>query len=303
MRFFRALRMLITAILSTVKECVYTVLLLLLMMYTFSILFVLLVLESNFDRGDPAYTDTFHYFGNIPRTIFTLYKAILGGIDWEVATDALADVPLAVPLFLFYVTTISLAVLNVVTGLFCNSAIETAYSDQKDSINRSLHEREKYEKDIETLFNELDKDGDGTLSLEEFEDSLRDDRMNAFIKVLDIEVQDAFELYKLLDENGSGSISSDEFVEGCMRLKGSARTIHLAQLMYENKWIMERLTQISLAVGNVELNVCKTQGRVTTLGTGYGRTITSHNTNVVNVKEDVVSCDNYRHSVFDATKD
>mmetsp|Transcript_118861 Transcript_118861/g.222189 ORF Transcript_118861/g.222189 Transcript_118861/m.222189 type:complete len:91 (-) Transcript_118861:130-402(-) len=47
-------------------------------------------------------------------------------------------------------------------------------------------------------------------------------------------------LFKLLDIDGSGAVGIEEFVIGCMRLKGSAKSIDLATLMYENKRMVEQ---------------------------------------------------------------
>merc|ERR1712187_451088 len=68
--------------------------------------------------------------------------------------------------------------------------------------------------------------------------------MQAFLNAIEIDPSDAWTFFKLLDSDGGGSVDIEEFVEGCCRLRGNAKSIHVAQMMYENKWIMNKLTEI-----------------------------------------------------------
>merc|ERR1712039_230624 len=98
---------------------------------------------------------------------------------------------------------------------------------------------------IRRLFAELDTSGDGSITLNEFEDHLSEERMQAFLHTIEIDTADAWTFFKLLDADGGGSVDIDEFVEGCLRLRGNAKSIHVAQMMYENKWIMDKLMELS----------------------------------------------------------
>ena len=35
------------------------------------------------------------------------------------------------------------------------------------------------------------------------------------------------------------------FAKGCLQLKGNAKSIHVAQLGYENKWLMDAISQLA----------------------------------------------------------
>jgi len=39
-------------------------------------------------------------------------------------------------------------------------------------------------------------------------------------------------------------VSISEFVDGVLRMRGNAKSVHLAQLMFENKWQMEALGEL-----------------------------------------------------------
>merc|ERR1712032_538992 len=90
-----------------------------------------------------------------------------------------------------------------------------------------------------------DLDGSGTISELEFEQHLDDARIRAHLRSMGLEVDEARGLFKLLDIDKSGEIGIDEFVFGCCRLKGGAKAIDLATLMYENKRLASEISKIA----------------------------------------------------------
>merc|ERR1712080_448889 len=65
-----------------------------------------------------------------------------------------------------------------------------------------------------------------------------------WLESLDIDTHDAWTLFKLLDTDDSDSIDIEELVLGCLRLKGPARSMDMARLMYEHRWLMSRFLAI-----------------------------------------------------------
>eukprot|EP00971_Amphidinium_carterae_P048680 959613-Amphidinium_carterae.1 len=61
--------------------------------------------------------------------------------------------------------------------------------------------------------------------------------MEQCFKAMDIDPSEARGIFTLLDTEDRGEIDCQEFVAGCLRLRGQARAIDLATLMYFNKRI------------------------------------------------------------------
>jgi len=187
-----------------------------------------------------------HYFGSLPRSIFTCFKAILGGIDWEVAVMALSDVgQFYVFMFVALIVFVYLAVMNVISGLFLQSAIEQAQQDVENVIVQQQHEKDTYAKRFERLFEEIDHDHDSCINLHEFEDALGKVTMQHLLQAMEVEASDAWTLFKLLDADGGGNVDRREFIDGCLQLKGPAKSIHIAQQRYEIKWVMDSLLELA----------------------------------------------------------
>merc|ERR1712014_189178 len=75
---------------------------------------------------------------------------------------------------------------------------------------------------LRTVFQELDTNGDGHMSHEEFMQLMQDKLLKTWLVTLDINVTELDHLFSLIDQDDSGTISIEEFVGELPRLKGPA---------------------------------------------------------------------------------
>eukprot|EP00405_Crypthecodinium_cohnii_P029335 CAMPEP_0206507074 /NCGR_PEP_ID=MMETSP0324_2-20121206/57269_1 /ASSEMBLY_ACC=CAM_ASM_000836 /TAXON_ID=2866 /ORGANISM="Crypthecodinium cohnii, Strain Seligo" /LENGTH=259 /DNA_ID=CAMNT_0053997175 /DNA_START=146 /DNA_END=925 /DNA_ORIENTATION=+ len=86
---------------------------------------------------------------------------------------------------------------------------------------------------VRQLFLKADADGSGFLTWDKFKATLDSDEMGMYFEAMDLDIDEAEDLFRLLDADGSGEVDFDEFVNGCFRLRGSAKAIDLAAFMAE----------------------------------------------------------------------
>jgi len=263
MKFFQDLRILLAAVVSTVKTAGFAFALILLIMYMFGIAITQLVAEHIVEQenaGSPidADNDLLFFFGSIGWSVLSMFMTITGGIDWKDASTPLYEVSggLAAVFFLLYVCIMSLCVMNVLLGIFCQCALDTAASDKENVIQLQLMEKERFVKTLKNLFADWDETGRGTCSIEAFEKHMMDETTMALLRSLEIEGRDAITLFDLLDTDMSGEVDLDEFVTGCITLRGGAKAIHMEKINGMNKTITkkfevveERLMQICRHLG------------------------------------------------------
>mmetsp|Transcript_131468 Transcript_131468/g.245945 ORF Transcript_131468/g.245945 Transcript_131468/m.245945 type:complete len:201 (+) Transcript_131468:2-604(+) len=103
--------------------------------------------------------------------------------------------------------------------------------------------KKNYIERIQKLFKNLDDDRSGFITINELEAHLNDENVAAYFSSLDLDPRDAWTLFKLLDVDKGNMVDLEEFVVGCMRLKGDAKSIDVAKLTYETKWMMKRLLE------------------------------------------------------------
>eukprot|EP00931_Biecheleriopsis_adriatica_P009197 TRINITY_DN11027_c0_g1_i7.p1 TRINITY_DN11027_c0_g1~~TRINITY_DN11027_c0_g1_i7.p1 ORF type:complete len:536 (-),score=88.60 TRINITY_DN11027_c0_g1_i7:91-1698(-) len=245
MKVFKDLRLLIAAIASTVKTAFYAFVLIFCAMWMFSIALTQLVAghvkETRLAGGvqDP---DLLFYFGSLWKSMLTLFMTISGGIDWKDALEPLLEVDaLGVVFYVAYILMMVLCVMNVLTGIFCQAAVETAQTDRDKVIQSQLLEKQRYIETLKTLFDQFDDSRDGKCSFEEFKKHIQNPNMQALLRSLDIEVRDAMTIFELFDSDGSGEIDLDEFVTACITLRGGAKAVHMEKVSAQYKYLTHKM--------------------------------------------------------------
>eukprot|EP00927_Polykrikos_kofoidii_P024424 TRINITY_DN22217_c0_g1_i1.p1 TRINITY_DN22217_c0_g1~~TRINITY_DN22217_c0_g1_i1.p1 ORF type:complete len:759 (-),score=122.57 TRINITY_DN22217_c0_g1_i1:175-2136(-) len=247
-RAFRQLRILIFAILNTLKSAGWTLVLLCMIMYVFAIALtgaaVEILLENN--GGDGDFADLSLNFGSLASSIFTLFQAVFGGIDWGAAIRPLWSYSLMhALLFYVYIVVTSMIVMNVVTGVFVQAAIESAQYDAEQVVEDQLADSERYCKRLKLLLKEIDPESSGIITLDQIESLLEEPVIKTYFTMLDLDPIDAWSLFRVLDTKEAGSLTVEEFTSGCLRLKGGARRIDISNMMYASKWTMNKLTKFA----------------------------------------------------------
>jgi hypothetical protein len=92
------------------------------------------------------------------------------------------------------------------------------------------------------LFIEANGSEEGSLSWEQFQERLNSVQMQEYFKSLDVDPSEAHGIFRLLDLDNSGGLEMEEFVSGCIRLRGEAKALDLAVLIYEMRRLANHFT-------------------------------------------------------------
>jgi len=192
-------------------------------------------------KGDRLAEALAVYFSSLPMTVLSMFMSVTGGVNWWEIGSVLMDMsPFHACVFIVYVSVMILGVLNIITGIFVNDAIEMAQTD-RDLMSQVHHQRTKnIVGELRKLFHELDTDLSGKLTFSEFRRSLDDQKMLFCFAALGIEVSDAMSFFQLLDVDGTDEIEIEEFIVGCMNYRGLAKTVDVETLMREQKRLLKR---------------------------------------------------------------
>eukprot|EP00747_Dinoflagellata_sp_TGD_P172458 gnl/TRDRNA2_/TRDRNA2_208988_c0_seq1.p1 gnl/TRDRNA2_/TRDRNA2_208988_c0~~gnl/TRDRNA2_/TRDRNA2_208988_c0_seq1.p1 ORF type:complete len:171 (-),score=38.39 gnl/TRDRNA2_/TRDRNA2_208988_c0_seq1:189-662(-) len=113
--------------------------------------------------------------------------------------------------------------------------------DKEQLIYNQLAQKDTHVAILKDLFRSLDGNRTGMITVSEFEKALDDEDVEAYFSSLQLDINDAWTLFKLLDDDGSNVVHIDEFVMGCLRLRGTAKGIDIATLMYESRLMARKL--------------------------------------------------------------
>jgi hypothetical protein len=183
-----------------------------------------------------------------------------GGISWGELYDALGPCSALYRfVFLTFISIAIFAVLNVVTGVFVESAMQVSQQDREALIQEEMRHKESYVRHVHSIFEEIAKKRqrsshrvddlvDVEIDVDMFEKTLKDERMQAFFSALELDISDVNTLFVLLDRDQTGSVDLDEFLNGCMRLKGQAKSLDLAKLQYEVEFVIHQVGLLSQTI-------------------------------------------------------
>eukprot|EP00930_Biecheleria_cincta_P025624 TRINITY_DN18213_c0_g3_i1.p1 TRINITY_DN18213_c0_g3~~TRINITY_DN18213_c0_g3_i1.p1 ORF type:complete len:700 (-),score=141.93 TRINITY_DN18213_c0_g3_i1:127-2202(-) len=254
LKFFRELRMMVMSILASFKSLMWVIIILTMLFYVFGIIFTNGILSElpavDMRRDNPELVE---YYGTLFRAVLTLYMAMSGGNDWAEFYGCLSSMSgIYSFLFICYITFAILAVFNIVTGVFVESAMGASQADRDAIVQDEIAAQKAYLKAMEKLFEELDEDDSGTITLEELESRLRDPRVEAYFNALKLDVSDANIIFNLLDEDDSGELTREEFVEGCARLQGEARSLDTKIMQQEVRSVRRAVDKLTADLGIVK---------------------------------------------------
>ncbi|CAE7705313.1 Surf2 [Symbiodinium sp. CCMP2592] len=151
------------------------------------------------------YEDVETWFGSLGSTVYTLMLSILGGVSWHIVCDLLFRIDiLSACMLLFYIMFTIFSVLNVITGVFVDSAIQTTNSQRDIQIERELELKDSFLKSLKDFFEALDTDGNGAIHLDEIKIMLQDQTLAAYFAVLGFDEVNAHQIFHLLDDDESG---------------------------------------------------------------------------------------------------
>lgn len=250
LRYIAALRTIILSIISTLGPLIWTLALLVLLFYLFAVILTQMVTDyCRYELGAPnnAQCDekVVNHWQDVPESMLTLFLSITGGLSWEEALKPLRSVGLlAAGSMVLYIVIAVLAVLNVVTGVFCHTAIESAKADKDVAIMKQMRTHAAQVQAFRDIFQEIDCDQSDFMTYEELQVALSNPKMSSLMQSMDISTQDVWTLFMVLDNNGDGQITLDEFVYSCMQLQGPAKGLQLARMSYENSMLRDEVIKL-----------------------------------------------------------
>jgi voltage-gated sodium channel len=239
-RLIGELRMLVLSIISSMRSLCWTILLLVLLIYTTGLYLTQSVTEYRLKYPEKdtenirILTDK---FGELLPAMSTLFQSITGGLDWgEVAYTPLVEEisPWLGAFYTVYMAFSILAMMNVVTGVFVESVLKCAKSEKDLFMVNNARE----------LFLSLDDGINTQMTWELFQSKLDAPQMQEFFKAIDVDKSEARGLFSLLDLDHSDTVSIEEFINGCLRLRGPAKSLDMALVIQEVRDAMGTLRKL-----------------------------------------------------------
>lgn len=110
----------------------------------------------------------------------------------------------------------------------------------------------------------MDADASGEVTEEEFTERIDDPRMLAFANSLEIDSMDLQQFFDIMSDRGARTVDLETFVEGCIKLRGSARSMDVMDVLIQQKSMKQDLADIRCFVQEIECLFGQFQKRIST---------------------------------------
>jgi hypothetical protein len=177
-------------------------------------------------------------FGSFESSVQTLFIVTTGGDDWLGTYEALEVTGwLGRCTFLFFVLFVQLNLMNIILGVFVDSAMKVLEPDPQMIAEEHDRLEDEHAEKLASLCKAVDTDHSGKLTQEQFEEGLRRKHIPKLLRMMGLQKHHIVEFFNILarasDDDGQVDIAT--FVNGCMMVKGASTNFELQKMHAEVK--------------------------------------------------------------------
>jgi len=190
-------------------------------------------LASQLSEFDSADLDAIHFrFGSVPDAVLTMYQLAFGMIDAGDIYDLLSPTGAFNGfLLLAYVGFYQIALINILTGIFVDKALQYAKPERESEIMEERQATMDRASRLKELCLELNLSEPGIIRREEFMDGMDEPDIRYAFQAEGLHISDARTFFDLVQTvHDKDYVDTDTFVASCLRLRGVATSIDLQHL-------------------------------------------------------------------------
>jgi Ca2+-binding EF-hand superfamily protein len=159
--------------------------------------------------------------GGVMPLMHTLIQVLTLDSWNSIARPMMKYVPWCWAFFYLYIAIAVIVMMNLVTAVIVENALKNSQKDAAELLQEKEKEKKHKLSHFKQVFADMDVNGDGELSWEEFASSFEDKELSTELRVLGIEPESCREIFNMLD-TGDGVLSVEEFFEGIGNMEGMA---------------------------------------------------------------------------------
>jgi len=155
-----------------------------------------------------------------------LFKTVIAGDSWgEIAVPVIQEHPATAFIFAGSLLSLVFGVLNLIVAVVVDTFAEARQNDVQSLAEEMEDEVEHDRQVLASIFQRIDKDGSGELTLAELVKGAREDSIfHSRLRVMDIDEDDLQQLFYMIDHDNSGTVEVDEFIGPLSRWAHDSKT-------------------------------------------------------------------------------
>ncbi|CAE7030734.1 CACNA1F [Symbiodinium natans] len=247
---FRELWLLVQGLANSAYTMIYTILLLVVILYIFACLILQLLYQHPMLQEDEDFARTVREnFSNLPSAMVTLLQFVSFDNIVHVYKPLGDKDPVLLAYFVVVILVVGIVIMNLVTAVIVNSSLEQAAKDK--SLLQSIEEqnRKKVLAELRAMFFRLDYDNSGEVSREEIAAiAPREQQMLRELTGFD----DALELFDALDLQETGEIGIEEFCQGLWQVALSDSPLEIKRMQKQVEHIKHHVAKYMAETDNMK---------------------------------------------------
>eukprot|EP00397_Hematodinium_sp_SG-2012_P018651 GEMP01019114.1.p1 GENE.GEMP01019114.1~~GEMP01019114.1.p1 ORF type:complete len:538 (-),score=70.40 GEMP01019114.1:1027-2640(-) len=218
-QYLKEVWLLIRGFHASIRTLVCSTLLLSVTIYVFAVVGTSLIGHSN----KSSWTDQesllrAERFDSLFTSILTLIRLLFADDSFDIMEAVSKEWPRSNIYFATFIGIAVFVVSNLIVAVIVEHALSITASDEEDVAHEKIQEKHKLMGRLADIFQELDRDGTGFVTFEEFVTSFHCEQMKYMLQSLDFDEKDLIDLFKTLDDDNAGCLNLDEFLVRMGRL-------------------------------------------------------------------------------------
>eukprot|EP00929_Paragymnodinium_shiwhaense_P040875 TRINITY_DN21272_c0_g1_i5.p1 TRINITY_DN21272_c0_g1~~TRINITY_DN21272_c0_g1_i5.p1 ORF type:complete len:560 (+),score=113.19 TRINITY_DN21272_c0_g1_i5:172-1851(+) len=211
----KSLWILLQGMISSSASVIYTMMTLVFVTYIFGCMAIDLVTTNSLAVGpdaDPAFQEVVEEnFASLPMTMLTLVRFVTFDNVSLIYTPLIMRDPLLCPFFMVALTALGIVLMNLLTAVVVNNAVERASEDREARMEWDKSQKARMAMEVQKLFRELDVDDSGFVSRQELQAIGSDDldKLEYYTKL-----KDPIQIFEYLNIENSEELDMDVFCKG-----------------------------------------------------------------------------------------
>jgi len=183
------------------------------------------------------------YFGTTTQAFYTMFECTFT-TGWSVYARPMVDLSTVFVFFWIpYVCFANFAMMKIVGSIFLKQIMAVAGLEEKRKEADLLKAKASIAAELREIFAEADTSGNGAISREEFDTMLCSANVLLRIEKVGLEIEEAVALFGMLSLD-DGEADYEEFLDAAVKMKVTARSIDIVQVMHKSNEIHRLLEDV-----------------------------------------------------------
>ncbi|CAE8593206.1 unnamed protein product, partial [Polarella glacialis] len=163
---------------------------------------------------------------SVMRANLMMFQTIIAGDSWgQLAVPVIEAHPWTAIIFIGSLLTLVFGVLNMIVAVVVDTFAEHRQRDVMNLAEEMDSDAAEDRRFLQKIFDQIDEDGSGELSLEELMSGARTvPEFQGRLRVMDIDENDLVQMFEMIDGDGSGSVDPEEFINTLNRWANDSKT-------------------------------------------------------------------------------